>query len=650
MKHIFYFILFSSTLFSCKVTDYNNNGISVKVPANVNIEKIEKLATQVRPSARQIDYQEQEMLGFIHIGMNTYTNAEWGKGKESPRIFNPAKLNAEEWVLTFKKAGINAVILVAKHHDGFCVWPSKYTEHSVKNSPWRNGKGDLVKEVADACKKHNMKLCLYLSPWDMNASTYGTEAYNDYYIHQLEELLTNYGPVYLLWFDGAGIDSKTSGVEMPFDWERIFKRARELQPNVILSGAAPDVRWVGNEAGRGRETEWCVQGIDDMNDLFGGLIKGHHPMAKNLGSLEELMDKKRLVWYPSRGGLPIRRGWFYNPKDDNSIKSLEYLVDSYFSTIGQNSNLLPNLSPNTSGIIPQKDASRLIEFGEIIKSMKSVNFAEGAIAIPLSSWEHTHKHNLFDKDPFTSWNTKDGIKKAELEIHLKEKAAFNVIKLQENIRDFGQRIEAFSIDALINNKWVEIGRSTTIGYRKLLRLKSTISTNKLRIRILNSRVSVSLGEISLYYLPPIQHAESLESKKYLYEKTWNIYTSEDFSNDKLLSSLLNINNNEPYYFDFTSNFKDFIITFDKKGTDIKTLTYLPLANQTGYGHIDKYEVYLSKDGKNWGNPIVHERFNNIENNPIEQVVPIHKKEVKYLKLRVLSTTKKKVAIKGIRFE
>ena len=291
MKKILSIFLIGCLLSACNNKEIKNGGVTVDVPENITIENIEKLSTLVRPSARQLAYQQEEMLGFIHIGMNTYTNAEWGKGEESPQIFNPSNLNAEEWILTFKKAGINAVILVAKHHDGFCVWPSKYTEHSVKNSPWREGKGDLVKEVADACKKHNMKLCLYLSPWDMNASTYGTDTYNDYYIHQLEELLTNYGPVYLLWFDGAGIDSKTSGIEMPFDWERIFKRARELQPNVLLSGAAPDVRWVGNEAGRGRETEWSVQGIDDMSELFGGLVKGHQPMAKDLGSLEELMTQ-----------------------------------------------------------------------------------------------------------------------------------------------------------------------------------------------------------------------------------------------------------------------------------------------------------------------------------------------------------------------
>lgn len=378
-------------------------GKSFSVPANASREDVIKLATEVRPSYRQLDYQQREMLGFIHIGMNTFTGAEWGTGKEDPSIFNPDQLDAEEWVKTFKDAGITGVILVTKHHDGFCVWPSKYTDHTVAHSPWRNGQGDMVKEVADACKKYDLKLCLYLSPWDMHEETYGTEAYNDYYIHQLEELLTNYGPVYLLWFDGAGVNSKTSGKEMNFAWERIFKRARELQPDILLSGAAPDIRWVGNEAGQGRETEWSVQGIDDENVLFGGEIKGHASTAKNLGSIDELMNKKRLVWYPSRGGLPLRKGWFYNPNDDQTTKSLEYLVNSYFSTVGQNSNLLPNLSPDKTGRIPGKDAKRLIDFGKIIAAMKQTDYALGAKTIPVSGWDNSSEKNvLTDNDPFTS--------------------------------------------------------------------------------------------------------------------------------------------------------------------------------------------------------------------------------------------------------
>ena len=405
-----------------------NEGVSVEVPINATPEQIVELATEVRPSYRQLDYQQREMLGFIHIGMNTFTGAEWGTGKESPAIFNPKDLDAEEWVKTFKDAGITAVILVCKHHDGFCVWPSKYTIHTVKYSPWREGKGDLVRDVAEACKKHNMKLCLYLSPWDMHEQTYGTDAYNDYYIHQVEELLSNYGPIYLLWLDGAGLSKETSGKEMKFDWTRIFKRARELQPDILLSGSGPDIRWVGNEAGKGRETEWCVQGINDTNILFGGRVEGLDDTAESLGSIEQLMSKKKLVWYPSRGGLPLRKGWFYNPNDDHTTKSIKYLINSYFSTVGQNSNLLPNLSPDKSGRFPAKDAKRLVEFGKMISEMKKTDYALGCTAKSLYGWGKPHEANLLtDQDPFTSWQTPKGVVKAGVEIKLEKKNLINAV-------------------------------------------------------------------------------------------------------------------------------------------------------------------------------------------------------------------------------
>lgn len=361
-------------------------GISVTVPEQASREKLVDMAVKVRPSSRQLDYQQREMLGFIHFGMNTFTGVEWGTGKEEPGMFNPSRLDARSWVKTFKDAGVTGVIFVAKHHDGFCMWPTKWTDHNISRSPYKGGKGDLVREVSAACRELGMKFCIYLSPWDMHEKSFGTEKYNDFYVKQLEELLTNYGPVYLLWFDGAGVESKVNGKQTPFDWERIFKKARELQPEVLLSGAAPDVRWGGNEMGRGRETEWCVQGVTASSRLFGGNNVGIRAKDRNLGSIDSLAGKKQLVWYPSRAGLPIRKGWFYHERDDKSIKSLDYLVDCYFSTVGQNSNVLPNLSPNKEGIIPEADARRMIQFGRVIEKMKKNDLAKGARAKALSGW------------------------------------------------------------------------------------------------------------------------------------------------------------------------------------------------------------------------------------------------------------------------
>lgn len=582
--------------------------VSVTLPERATREQVIRLATEVRPSYRQLDYQEREMLGFIHIGMNTFTGAEWGTGKEEPSLFNPSRLDAEEWVRTFKEAGITAVILVAKHHDGFCTWPSRYTDHSVAHSPWRDGKGDLVKEVADACRKLDMKLCLYLSPWDMHEKTFGTPAYNDYYIHQMEELLTRYGPVYLLWFDGAGTTSDISGHEMPFDWERIFRRARELQPDVILSGNAPDVRWVGNEKGKGRETEWCVQGINNMETLFGSLT-GYEPTLPELGGIDDLMTKKRLVWYPSRGGLPLRKGWFYNSRDDDTVKSLNYLVNSYFVTVGQNSNLLPNLSPDPSGRIPEKDAQRLIRFGEIIQRMKATDYAKGATAMALGGWTgKTDSQVMTDNDPFTSWHTPEGITSASLEIRLKQPATVNVIKLQENVRDFGQRVERFAVDVMSASGWKEIARSTTIGYRKMLRLKEPVHADRFRIRILNARISVSLGNVSMYYLEEIPAEEAQVSAKSMVSKS-NITIFADGS--------------------------AYILRLNAEHT-LNGLSYLP--EEAAGAYIENYAVYLSRDGKHWGNPVATGRFGNIVNNPVEQYVSFEAAKAYYVKLELLKTT------------
>lgn len=606
-------------------------GISRAIPEGATPEEIVRLSTQVRPSYRQIDYQQREMLGFIHIGMNTFTGQEWGTGKESPAIFNPDELDAEEWVRTFKEAGITGVILVAKHHDGFCVWPSRYTEHTVAHSPWRSGKGDLVKEVSEACRKYGMKLCLYLSPWDMHEPTYGTDAYNDFYIHQLEELLTNYGPVYLLWFDGAGTQEEVSGKNMPFQWERIFRRARELQPDVILSGNAPDVRWVGNEKGRGRATEWSVQGINEPTDWFGSLKEYDHSRP-DLGSMADLQSKKRLVWYPSRGGLPLRKGWFYHPADDHTVKSLSYLVDSYFSTVGQNSNLLPNLSPAPSGRIPQKDAERLIEFGRIIRDMKATDYAKGAMAVPVGEWENSPKDALTDDSPFTSWNTLEGQVQATVEIRLKEESTFNVVLLQENIRDFGQRVERFEVDAWIDGDWKKIADGTTVGFRRMLRLPAPVTANKLRIRFLDARLSVSLGNVSCFRLEDVP--EEIESLPVIALRDIGIRLSLQGMKGKHVQYLTDGDSATSWSGHLRGEKPAFVFSLSKKAS-FNGIRYLP--GSLPKGHVERYAVYASDDGKVWGEPLVTGRFGNIENNPVEQRIYLPRTEKRFVKLEVLKT-------------
>lgn len=620
-------LLFSACSSSMKMA--KNEGVSIDIPSGATAEEVIRLATQVRPSYRHIDYQQREMLGFIHVGMDTFTGNEWGTGKEDPSIFNPSKLDPDSWVKTFKDAGITGVILVAKHHDGFCVWPSKYTDHTVAHSPWRNGKGDLVKEVADACRKYDMKLCLYLSPWDMHEPTYGTEAYNDYYTHQMEELLTNYGSVYLFWFDGAGTVNQAGEKVAPLDWERYFNRARELQPDILLSGIK-DIRWLGNEAGRGKETEWCVQGI---NGTHGEFANQGNP---NLGTIEDLMSKQRLVWYPSRGGLPLRKGWFYKPQDDYTTKPLQYLVKSYFATVGQNANLLPNLSPDTLGLIPERDAMRLIEFGNVIKEMKKIDYAKGAKVIPIQGWQGKPDGKLLvDDDPFTSWHSADGIKTAEIEVILKQSATVNVIKLQENIRDYGQRVSEFAVDAWLDNSWKEVGKSTTIGFRKMLRLDQPVTTDRFRIRFLDARVSISLGNFSLYYLADLpEESNDIPQNNSLFEYYRGVSLS-GLSGDRP-ETIIDHNPQTVWSGQLKDDHGEIIIKLSDTQL-IGAMSYLPV-NAEDEGHIEFYSLYMSENGKDWGKPVAQGRFGNIMSNPVEQLITFQKRKATYVKLIVEKVT------------
>ena len=451
----------------------------------------------------------------------------------------------------------------------------------------------------------------------------------------------------MLWFDGAGIDSSVSGKEMPFDWSRIFSRARDLQPDVLLSGAAPDIRWVGNEGGRGRETEWSVQAINDENDLFGGLLREVNFMAKDLGSIESFMDKKRLVWYPSRGGLPLRKGWFYSPADDHTTKSMEYLVDSYFSTIGQNSNLLPNLSPDANGRIPEKDANRLIRFGNIIKAMKEVDFAKGATIKASPEWTKANNPSvLTDDDPFTSIQTPENIVHATVEMSLPRPENINVIKLQENIRDYGQRVESFAIDAKLDGQWREIAQSTTIGFRKMVRLKEPVYTDGFRVRFLNARLSISLGNISLYYLAPLPEEKELTDLKRnpLNKKNFTVKVS-GITESSLTGNMIDSDPQTVFHGTTEKENAAIIICMDKE-QDLKALSYLPDVSES-VGHIENYAVYVSLDGENWNTPVSSGRFGNIENNPVEQYIEFNSVKARFLKLEIVKATKNYVDIAEI---
>jgi len=453
-------------------------------------------AAEVCPSPQQLAWQQLEFIAFIHYTVNAFTDKEWGEGTESPSIFNPTALDVRQWVRTCKDAGMKMIILTAKHHDGFCLWPSKYTEHSVKNSPYKSGKGDIVGELAQACREAGLKLGLYLSPWDRHEPTYGdTAGYNKFYKNQLRELLTNYGEITEVWFDGAkGENAK----DMEYDWAGYYAIVRELQPNAVIFNG-PDIRWVGNERGYARESEWSV--VNSNGSLFGIV----NCTAKDLGSLDALGKGDRLVWYPAETDVSIRPGWFYHAKEDGRVKSVRQLLDIYFSSVGYSSVLLLNLPPDRRGLIHENDIQRLREFRKALDAIFDEDLAAGAKATAsnIRAYDAAFAADkITDGDRDTYWTADDWTTTATVEFDLGKPRTFNVAELGEHIK-IGQRISGFALDSWDSGGWKEFAHGTTVGYKRLLRFPD-VTTSRVRLRILDSRVCPTLGGFALYNAPPME--------------------------------------------------------------------------------------------------------------------------------------------------
>lgn len=499
MKYSFLLIPF----FLASVAHAQKKNYAIIKPTDTEGDIIRKAANVV-PSPRQLRWQKLELTAFFHFGVNAFTNREWGTGKEDPSIFNPTKLDANQWVSVVKAADFKQVILTAKHHDGFCLWPTKTTEHSVKNSPWKNGKGDVVKEVADACKKQNIGFGVYLSPWDRNSPLYGTgEAYNDFFVQQLTELLTNYGRIDEVWFDGANGEGP-NGKKQVYDFDRWYKLIRKLQPTAVIAIMGPDVRWVGTESGYGRETEWSVvpannldQSAIESNSQQGIAFKPSGDMTgDDLGSRDKIMHAKGLVWYPAETDVSIRPGWFYHPEENDKVKSPEKLLDIYFHSVGGNSVLLMNIPPDREGLINDADIKNLTEWTRLRDNIFKNNLAKGAI---ITSENGLRSKAILDENYATYWTTKGKDTAAVIELNLENKKTFNVLMLQENIT-VGQRIEKFELEYLDGKIWKKAGEGTTVGYKRLLQF-DPVTTDKIRLKIISSRLNPTISEMGLYLEP-----------------------------------------------------------------------------------------------------------------------------------------------------
>ena len=475
----------------------------------IGIEEDIRLIKAV-PGERQLTYEKMEFFCFIHFTVNTFTGSEWGDGKEDVSIFNPTELDARQWVKTAKDAGMKGLILTCKHHDGFCLWPSKYTEHSVKNSPYKNGNGDIVREVSEACKEFGLKFGVYLSPWDRNNSSYGKgKEYDDYYVNQLTELLTEYGELYTIWLDGA-CGEGANGKIQKYDWNRYYKVMRELQPNAVISISGPDVRWCGNEAGEVRESEWSVVAKDMTDPSITAELSQHEdneefrdrPLDEtqsDLGSRERLKNEKELVWYPAETDVSIRPGWFYHEEEDDKVRSFENLKDIYLKSVGGNTTLLLNIPPMKNGKIHEKDIAILKRLGEFINDTFKNNLLKNALITTVP--EHDCRGNSPDMMRTDDYNTyfmnTEGDNKLLIEIKFDECKKLNYLVLKEAIT-FSQRVEKFNVyfNDESGNK-IKIFEGTTIGYKRIIDLKGT-KTDNLTIEIEDSRVAPVMSFVGVY--------------------------------------------------------------------------------------------------------------------------------------------------------
>jgi alpha-L-fucosidase len=449
------------------------------------------------PTEAQLAWHKMELNAFVHFTVNTFTDKEWGYGDEGEKIFNPTECNPVQWVSVLKEAGFKGLILTCKHHDGFCLWPSKYTEHSLKNSPWKNGKGDVVREVAEACKQAGLKFGIYLSPWDRNHKDYGSPMYIDYYRNQLKELFTAYPDVFEMWFDGANggdgfyggrremrkIDGKNY-----YDWPTTLNLVRKFNPNVIFfSDAGPGVRWVGNEKGIAGETNWNTISADTLYAGKSGIEK-----LLNEG------NERGTQWIPAECDVSIRPGWFYHAKEDSLVKTPEQIFDIFLKSVGRGSVLLLNIPPDKRGLFHENDVMAIKGFRKLLDEEFKTDFAKNAkVTGGFRGNDQTYMpSNVVDGNEETYWTLDDEKTSGSLEIDLGKITTIKYILLQEYLA-LGQRVKSFSVDAWKNDRWTIVGKATTVGHKRILKI-GPIETDKIRVTILESRACPVISTLEIF--------------------------------------------------------------------------------------------------------------------------------------------------------
>ena len=527
------------------------------------------------PTDYQVQWQKMDRNMFIHFGPNTFSGREWGDGKEPEDLFNPTDLDCRQWARVARSAGFQGIIITAKHHDGFCLWPNPVSNHTVAQSSWMDGKGDVLRELSEACREYGLKFGVYISPWDRNDPHYGTPEYNDVFVKTLQSALSSYGPVFEQWFDGANGEGP-NGKRQVYDWPLFHKTVWELQPQAIMfSDVGPGCRWVGNEQGRAGRTSWSTLNVE-----------GYEP-----GSAAPPQDTLTLgnvhggAWVAPETDVSIRPGWFWKESENGRVKSLNRLLKIYYESTGRNSLMLLNVPPDTRGHIHEIDSVRLGEFGEALSRIFSVNLAEGASAEASSSFSRRYSpSNVLDGNYDSFWTSSKDSKDATLTLALPGEKTFNRVDIGEYI-PLGQRIYAFTVEVLTpEGIWKEVAKETTVGFRRIVLLDEAVTTSKIRLSF-SAYAPVTINKVALYMD--------------------DIYVKENERSTPFITKLAT----DP-------------VTVDLGGAKrISSFTFVPAERGQG-GVIIDWTLQGSLDGKNWEDIIAEGTFDNIVNSPTDRTIDL----------------------------
>lgn len=464
------------------------------------MDRAYQFANLAKPSARQIEWQKTEFYALVSYGLPVFTSGKFGGGYTSPSVFWPENIDTDSWCELAKNAGMRGLVFTCKHYDGFCLWPTAFTDYSVKSSNWMDGQGDLVKMVADSCKKYGLKFGIYISPWDMHEKTYGTgEFYDDYFCNLLRELLTDYPHVFCVWLDG--ICGSTETRVQKYDWGRYYTLIRSLAPDAAISFMGPDVRWSGNENGITRLEEWspvpAYYGINEDGTSSAAPKKAGNAMTLDIGSRKAIKGQESFIWYPCEVSLPIRKHWFFDEEDKYTVKTKDKLLTLYYNTVGNNSCLMLGLSPNKRGVIDDVDSQILTAFGKDINLMFSGNIVDQLASVTASSQANgTVAENIKTSKMEEFWRPAEGDKTPQLHIRFEKEEPFDKIVLSENIKN-GQHIEEFEILYLNEKKkWKSMFTGTTVGYKRICSIKP-IKCKELKIRFLKYRDFFELSAVRI---------------------------------------------------------------------------------------------------------------------------------------------------------